>query len=116
MTPGKLSTKCGRIVVNPCLRTSNAWDRMRGLLFRDAPQAGAGLLIDPCSSVHTFAMSYPIDVVYLNRDFQVVKTITKLNPWRVSACKTASMTLELAGGQADSLELVPTLELQWQGA
>jgi len=116
MTLGKLSTKCGTIVVDPCLRTSNAWDRMRGLLFRDAPKPGTGLLIDPCSSVHTFAMSYPIDVVYLNRNYQIVKTISKLSPWRVSACKAAAMTLELAAGQAKTLDLLPTLELQWQGA
>jgi uncharacterized membrane protein (UPF0127 family) len=114
MTSGKLVSKSGEIIVAPCLRTSNAWDRMRGLLFRAAPAPGAGLLIDPCAAVHTIAMSYPIDVVYLDADLRIVKMVEKLQPWRLSACKLAKMTLELAAGQAQNLNLSTALELRWQ--
>lgn len=116
MTLGRLMTKSGKVIVDPCLRTSNAWDRMRGLLFRPAPAPGAGVLIDPCASVHTIAMSYPIDVVYLDNNYRVLRTVRALNPWRLSACKAARMTLELAAGQAELLGIKPSLELQWQRA
>ena len=45
------------------------WSRLRGLLgtsegdFRN----GSGLWIRPCRGVHTLAMRFPIDVVYLDR-------------------------------------------------
>ncbi|MDA0823637.1 MAG: DUF192 domain-containing protein [Proteobacteria bacterium] len=114
MTAGKLISKSGQVTVDPCLRTSNAWDRMRGLLFRNAPVPGAGLLIDPCAAVHTMPMSYPIDVTYLDAEFRIVKRVKKLQRWRLSACRLAKMTLELAAGQAHNLNLRPALELRWQ--
>ena len=116
MTRGQLVAKSGRVIVDPCMRTTNAFDRLRGLLFREVPASGAGFLIDPCASVHTFFMPYPIGVVYLDDCYRVVRTIDTLKPWRLSACRAAHMTLELAARQAAALGLVPDLELQWQPA
>lgn len=116
MRRGKLVTKSGQAIVDPCLRTTNAFERMRGLLLRPSPAAGAGLLIDPCAAVHTLAMSYPIDVVYMDVDYRVVRRVDALQPWRVSACSAARMTLELGAGQAQLLGVEPSLELQWQSA
>lgn len=116
MTHGKLVARSGAVIVDPCLRTTSIFDRMRGLVLRRAPAPGAGLLIDRCASVHTFAMSYPIDIVYLDEDYRVVRTIEGLVPWRISACKAARMTLELAAGQARALGLERARQLQWQSA
>jgi uncharacterized membrane protein (UPF0127 family) len=113
VTHGKLLAKSGAVLIASCQRTTNAFDRMRGLLFRAMPAPGTGLLIDPCASVHTFAMSYPIDVIYLDRDFRVMRLVEALRPWRLSACRTARMTLELAAGQAKALGLTRDMELEW---
>lgn len=116
MTEGRLVAQTGDVIVAPCLRTTNAFDRMRGLLFRPAPAAASGLLIDPCASVHTLAMAYAIDVVYLDADMRVVKQVDALKPWRMSACKAAKMTLELAAGQAQALGVRVDLKFQWHSA
>jgi uncharacterized membrane protein (UPF0127 family) len=116
MTLGRLVASSGKVVVDPCMRTTNTWDRLRGLLLRQEPPAGAGLLIDRCASVHTFFMSFPIDIVYLDSDYRVIRSIEVLTPWRLSACRTARMTLELAARQANTLGLIPNMELQWQPA
>ena len=116
MTLGKLVDKSGTVLVDPCARTTNLFDRMRGLLFRPPPRPGTGLLIDRCASVHTFAMSYPIDVVYLDDDYRVVRRIDSMRPWRMSGCRSARMTLELAAGQALALGVEPALELEWQAS
>lgn len=113
MIHGKLLAKSGAVLVASCLRTTNALDRMRGLLFRAMPAPGAGLLIDPCASVHTFAMTYPIDVIYLDRDYRVMRHVEGLRPWRMSACRAARMTLELAAGQVKALGLMRDMELEW---
>ena len=114
MTRGKLLTSSGDVVVAPCFRTTNMIDRMRGLLFRDPPAAGAGLLIDPCASIHTFFMSYAIDVVFLDREYRVLRRLSNVKPWRMSACVNAAMTLEMAQSAAQTIGLEPRMELQWQ--
>ncbi|WP_299570144.1 DUF192 domain-containing protein [uncultured Shewanella sp.] len=75
--------------------------RMRGLLGSKPLSMQQGLLIIPCNSVHTFGMSYSIDVVYLNKKNQVVKIIEALKPTRISGCLTASKVLEIAAGSAE---------------
>ena len=62
----------------------NPWTRLRGLIGRSSAQfaQGAGLWIVPCRGVHTWAMSFPIDVVYLTRDNKVLHLEQGLAPWR----------------------------------
>ena len=57
---------------------------------------GNGLWIVPCRGVHTFAMSFPIDVLYLDAKKFVVHVEEDLKPWRMAriSLKTASV-LEL---------------------
>ena len=113
MTRGKLVSECGAVTVDPCLRTTNVYDRMRGLLYRPEPSAGSGLLIDPCSSVHTFGMSYPIDVVFLDENLRVLRCIDSVAPWRMLACRGARMTLELRAGDANVLGVNVDQEFLW---
>jgi uncharacterized protein len=72
--------------------------RRKGLLGRDGLSAGGGLWIAPCESVHTFFMRFPIDLVYLDRKLRIRKVRSRVGPWRISACLTASSILELPVG------------------
>jgi len=72
--------------------------RRKGLLGRKGLQAGEGLWIAPCESVHTFFMKFPIDLVYLDRKLQVKKVRDSVGPWRISACFAARSVLELPAG------------------
>ena len=59
---------------------------------------GQGLWIVPSHGVHTFAMRFPIDVVYLDADSVVVYMKQNLQPWRVAAVRhKAASVLELPG-------------------
>lgn len=60
--------------------------RLRGLLGT-APssfQHGAGLWIVPCHGVHTMAMRYPIDVLYLDNQGRVIHAEDNVRPWRLT--------------------------------
>jgi len=94
-------------------RAATAWERMKGLLGSAPLQANEGLLIDPCASIHTFFMRYPIDLVYLDRQYVIQKLVRQIRPWRMSACPSANMALELAAGQIDKLELKIDMQLIW---
>ncbi len=85
--------------------------RLRGLLFAPPLKPGQGLLLDPCASVHTAGMAYPIDVVFLDRAGTITKIVPHLPPWRIAACRSATRTLELAAGEARRLGLAAGLSL-----
>ncbi len=77
------------------------WTRFRGLMAADASRfrRGQGLWISPSHGVHTFAMRFPIDVVYLDRARIVVHVEEELKPWRLAAVRIqATSVLELPIG------------------
>lgn len=83
------------------LVADNMISRIVGLMFRSTPPQNAeGLLLDPCNSIHTCFMRYPIDVVFLNKNNKVIKVIRDLRPWRMTWIYfKASKTLELPAGK-----------------
>jgi uncharacterized membrane protein (UPF0127 family) len=77
------------------------WTRLRGLLGTSQNDFGngRGLWIRPCRGIHTLAMAFPIDVVYLDRAGQVVHVEHDLRPWRFSPVRLqATSVLELPSG------------------
>jgi uncharacterized membrane protein (UPF0127 family) len=77
------------------------WTRLRGLMATDGSRfrRGQGLWISPSHGVHTFAMRFPIDVVYLDRDRTVIHVEEELKPWRMAAVRIkAASVLELPIG------------------
>lgn len=72
--------------------------RRKGLLGRSGLASGEGLWIRPCEAVHTFFMSFPIDLVYLDRSQRIRKIRTRVPAWRISACLSANSVLELPSG------------------
>jgi uncharacterized protein len=72
--------------------------RFRGLMCTEEAtfRAGDGLWITPCRGVHTFAMRFPIDVIYLDARKFVVHLEENLRPWRMGTIKmTAKSVIEL---------------------
>ena len=77
------------------------WSRFRGLMATDASRfrSGQGLWIVPCRGVHTIAMRFPIDAVYLDREKIVIHIEQDLQPWRLSAIRASAFSvLEVPAG------------------
>jgi uncharacterized membrane protein (UPF0127 family) len=76
-----------------------ALTRLFGLLGRSPLAPEEGLLIKPSSGVHTWGMTFPIDIVALSRDNCVLGVWNSVGPWRVRGLgfKTRSI-LELSPG------------------
>jgi uncharacterized protein len=96
-----LRTEEGEMVCERCLVADSPWPRMRGLLGRRGLESGEGLLIKPTGSVHTFFMRFPIDVVFLSREGEVLKIARALPAWRMTGAQRAKAVLELAADEAD---------------
>lgn len=73
-------------------------ERCQGLLGMKSLARGHGLWIRPCSSIHTFGMSFAIDVVYLDRRQRVRKVVRRVSAWRISCCFVAHSVIELPAG------------------
>jgi len=72
--------------------------RLLGLASLNREEAGGGLLIPRCSSVHTFGMRFSLDLYFLDREGAVVLTRLAVVPRRLAFCRRASAVLELPAG------------------
>jgi uncharacterized membrane protein (UPF0127 family) len=77
------------------------WSRFRGLMGTDSSRfsRGQGLWISPSHGIHTFAMRFAIDAVYLDRERIVIHIEEDLKPWRMAAVRVhAASVLEVPMG------------------
>jgi uncharacterized protein len=74
------------------------WDRGRGLMALDELPPGRALRIPRCSSVHTFWMRFPIDLVWLDGDGKVLRVDEGVRR-RISACRGAKEVVETRAGE-----------------
>lgn len=80
--------------------------RTVGLIGRTELGPADGLWFDRCSSIHTFFMRTPIDVVFLDRDKRVIQALPNVQPWRpYVGCRGAYSLVELAPGSIERLHI-----------
>ncbi|MFC4321745.1 DUF192 domain-containing protein [Litchfieldia salsa] len=87
-------------------KASTFFSRLKGLMFRINPLNQEGLWILPCNSIHMCFMFFPIDVIFLDKEYKVVKLVRGLKPWRiVSPVSGAHSVLELPVGTIDYFQI-----------
>jgi uncharacterized protein len=73
--------------------------RLRGLSRRDRAEAGPGLLIPRCASVHTFGMRFPLDLFFLDGERRVISVRRRVPPRRIAWQPGARYVLEIPSPQ-----------------
>ena len=90
----------GAVLAERVERAVSVRARMKGLLGRSALPEGEALVIEPCTSIHTFFMRFSIDAAFVARDGRVVRAIGSLKPWRATRVyPSAAMVIELPAGK-----------------
>ncbi|MGI6605563.1 MAG: DUF192 domain-containing protein [Peptococcia bacterium] len=80
--------------------------RLKGLLLRKELKEGEGLLLIPCRQVHTFLMSFAIDVLFLDAAGTIVEILPEMVPGKMSPLvKEACQVLELPAGTVKKKKL-----------
>src|SRR5471032_2915766 len=82
-----------------CHFANSVLKRMVGLLNRSGLEDGEGLLLDRCYGIHTFFMRFPIDVLFLDQSYTVLRAVAALRPFRTCIVKKAVYVLELPAGK-----------------
>ena len=78
---------------------NNFFSRLVGLLGRKSLASGEGLIITRNNSVHCFFMRFPIDVVFVSKNHEVLYFYNAMKPWRISKIVgKADYTVELEAG------------------
>jgi uncharacterized membrane protein (UPF0127 family) len=78
--------------------------RLLGLSHLDLEEAGPGLLIPRCRSVHTFGMRFALDLVFLDRAGRPCSVRRGVPACRLASDRGASAVLELPANS----ELLPS--------
>lgn len=89
--------------------------RMKGLLGRSSLKPGGGMIITPCTSIHTFGMRFPIDAIFYDRHMRALAVISNLQPYRLSGWyPRARGVIELPAGTLTLAPVEPgdVLEIQ----
>lgn len=96
----------GTVIANNVKPAYSFGKRLKGLLFTSSLPRQSGIHIQPCRSVHTYFMKYPIDIVYLDANQVVVGLEQFVAPGkRGQHIPKAYSVIELAAGRIQELAL-----------
>ena len=88
-------------------------DRARGMIGRDFDQIGA-MIFPHCSSIHTWFMKKPIDIIFLDRQKRILSFEIFVKPWRMISGPTGTKNvIELPGGRLSGVSLFCNDMLAW---
>lgn len=89
----------GEIIAESIESAQTFFTRLKGLMFRKELSNGGGLYLHPCKSIHTFFMKFPIDVLYLDKEWKIVGMEEQLEPGKMGRHFTgAASVIELESG------------------
>ena len=63
------------------IKNRGFWQKFSGFMLKKS--AGYALLFENCSSVHTFFMRFKIDIVFLDKDGNILSVKKNVKPWRI---------------------------------
>lgn len=70
------------VILNDLSLCDTYFKRLRGLMGLDVDKE-SGVIILPCNSIHTMFMKEPIDVLFLDDNGIIIKTLWNVAPWRI---------------------------------
>lgn len=73
-----------KILAEPAKMSTGFLSRAIGLMFTKSIDAGTGLILEPCNSIHMFWMNYAIDAIFLDKNARAVGLVQEIKPWRTS--------------------------------
>lgn len=68
-------------------------DKLLGFMFKKP--ADYAILFEKCNSIHTCFMRFDLDVIFMDKNKNIIKEVKSLKPWRIAFCKNAYYVLEI---------------------
>jgi uncharacterized membrane protein (UPF0127 family) len=103
-----INTTKNMILADNATMAQTVLTRLKGLLFRKELKNGEALIIEPCNSIHTFFMRFPIDAIFIDSNHKIVKIYKVIKPFRATPVYFKSkLVIELP---AATVEVTNTVE------
>ncbi len=101
------NTTTGEIVATDVKKADGWYERMVGLIPRRRVDASEGVWFEDCSIIHTVGMQTRIDVVFLDKEHRVLRTICSVAQNRIAvACRGAHSVVELGCGTLNECDVL----------
>ena len=95
-------------LVKHCVVADTFFTRLKGLLGSKPLKSGEGLLLKNEKSIHTFFMTFPIDVIYINQALEIIKFDQNVVPFKIKGyVSKAVYILEMAAGEVQATNTKP---------
>ncbi|MCR2823180.1 DUF192 domain-containing protein [Lederbergia panacisoli] len=97
----------GQVIVENLKPAYSFMKRLKGLMFQKTLKPGSGVHIKPCQSIHTFFMKFPIDVIYLDKEMNVVGMQQALPPGKLGKrFKNVHSVIEMKAGTISKCNVI----------
>lgn len=97
----------GEVLVSSVVMANSFRKRFRGLMLEEELKPGEGMIFTfsrtSYRGIHTFAVKFPIDVVWVNKG--VVTCVKTMKPWVDLWIGKADLIIELPAGAASEVEI-----------
>lgn len=88
-----------KIIASEVVMADTFITRLKGLMFKERLEEDSAMLICPCNSVHTFFMKFPLDILFISKEYEVLYVIKNMLPQNISPfIRKSFLVLELPVG------------------
>lgn len=108
-----VNLRTGRVVGTCIEEAKGPWKSFRGLMLRKGLADGEGMVFRPAKGIHTQFMRFPIDLIFLDKQNQVVKVRPSMPPWRFDFTNAAAV-IEMTSGAAEQADIRPGDQLEFR--
>ena len=106
-----------RELIPKCWVAKSPWSRFMGLMGKKGIAANEAVLFPRCNSIHTFFMRFPIDVIMVGAEGNVIEVIDSMKPWRMQFPRfKAKHVIEMRAGRSRELGIEVGSRLDCSGA
>lgn len=96
--------KNGQPILDNCFIATSFFSRFLGLMGKKSLSENFAVYFPRCSSIHTFFVRIPLDVIFVDANKKVIKIIESLQPWKViPPIKGAKDVFEMKTGEIKRL-------------
>ena len=94
-----------QILAEDVILSTSFFKRLKGLLGYKSIGKNQAIILRPANSIHTFFMRFPIDVLFVDRNNIVIKTVSNMVPFRATAIYFKSLVvIELPSGMISTTQ------------
>lgn len=98
----------GQVIAEDVRVADGWWERFAGLIPHKVVEPDQGLWFRDCWAIHTLLMRARIDVIFLDDQERVVRTVARVNRNRPAvACLGARSVVELGAGALEGRDVLP---------